>query len=108
MPYDILHQPVCHARLNFTILSVLKDATPHSIRALPVGHSTLPPIPAVSSNFPFPIFTTLNRTIRGSRPSVRLTACCVLALESNRIQKYWPWWYVAPCLRAGLGRRKVP
>jgi len=47
-----------------------------------VFHSALPATLLISSSV-LPIFTTLYLIIRGSKPSVRLTACCVLALESN-------------------------
>ena len=50
------------------------------------SHSTFPRTFATSSNVP-PIFTRLYRIILGSNPNVRLTACCVFALESNRNMK---------------------
>jgi len=48
--------------------------------------SAFPATSFTSSNV-LPIFTTLNRNNRGSKPSVRCTICCVCALESKRMMK---------------------
>ncbi|RKF59513.1 hypothetical protein OnM2_059009 [Erysiphe neolycopersici] len=53
-----------------------------------VSHGTELPIRLDFTRVPSPSFTELNLIIRGSRPSVLRTSCCVLLEESKRMMKY--------------------
>lgn len=82
------HSPMPCSQVQLSVslcISHLIRVIRYQLPATP-GHSAFPPTSLISCNL-LPICTTLYRIILGSRPSVRLTVCWVLALESKRRMK---------------------